>query len=143
MPKGAPRHDRADVTESDQPDRLPRDLYSLERAPLPLPAPQGGVCRRDAARRGEHEPQGVLGRGDRVALGGVGDDDAVLGGRLYVYVVDTDAGASYSLEVPGPLYNIGGDLRGAADNEAVVIPDLLEQFFRAEIEEDVHLEVSL
>ena len=78
-----------------------------------------------------------------VLLGGVGDDDAVLGSRLYVYVVDTDAGASDSLELPGSLYNIGGDLRGAADNEAVVIPDLLEQFFGAEIEEDVHLEVLL
>ena len=34
-------------------------------------------------------------------------------------------------------------LRGAADDEAVVIPDRLQQLFRAEVEEDVHLEVLL
>ena len=34
------------------------------------------------------------------------------------------------------------DLRGAADDEAVVLADLLEQLLRAEVEEDVHLEVS-
>jgi hypothetical protein len=85
----------------------------------------------------------MLGRGDRVALRGVGDDDAVLGSGLYMYVVNADAGASDSLEVHGPLYYIGGDFRGAADDETVVIPDLLEQFFRAEVEEDVHLEILL
>ena len=42
----------------------------------------------------------VLGRGDRVALGGVGDDDAVLGSRLYVYVVDTDAARPMALSFP-------------------------------------------
>ena len=85
----------------------------------------------------------MLGCGDRVALRGVGDDDAMLGSGLYVYVVNADAGASDSLEYPGPLYYIGGDFRGAADDEAVVIPDLPEQFFRAEVEEDVHLEIFL
>ena len=105
--QGAARHDGADVTEPDEPERLLRDLDALERAPLPLPVPQGRVRGRDAPRGREHEPQGVLGRGDRVALGGVGDDDAALGGGLYVYVVHADAGASYGLEVLGPLYHLG------------------------------------
>src|SRR5829696_1633975 len=142
-PQCAPCHDGADVTKTDQPDRLLRHLDTFERAPLPLPTPQGRVRGRDTPRHSEHEPQGMLGRGDRVALRGVGDDDAVLGSGLYIYVVNADAGASDSLEVNGPPYYIGGDFRSAADDETVVIPDLLEQFFRAEVEEDVHLEILL
>src|SRR5215213_3501257 len=119
--EGAARHDRADVTEPDQADRLLRDLDTLERAPLPLSVPQGRVRGRDAPGHREHEPQGVLSRGDRVALRGVGDDDAAFGSGLDVYVVHADAGASDGLEVPGPLYYLGGNLGGAANDEAVVI----------------------
>src|ERR671920_1612634 len=104
---------------------------------------QGRVRGRDAPCHCKHEPQCVLGRGDSIALRGVGDDDAAFGSGLYVYVVHADAGAPDSFEVPGPLYYLSGDFRGTPDDQAVVIPDLLEQFFRAEVEEDVHLEVLL
>jgi hypothetical protein len=69
----------------------------------------------------------VLGGGHRVALGGVGDQDAVLGRRLHVYVIHPYASAPDRLEVLRPLYNLGCDLRRAADDEAVVIPNPLEE----------------
>ena len=141
--KGATRDDSADVAEPDQAERLARNLHALEGAPLPLPVPQGRVRRGDASRGGEHEPQGVLRRGHRVALRGVGDDDAALGGGLYIYVVHPDARAAYGLQVICPLHYLGTHPGGAADYETVVLSDRLQQLLRSESESDVDLEVSL
>ena len=85
----------------------------------------------------------MLRRGHRVALGGVGDDDAALGGGIYVYVVHADAGAAYGLEVVGPVHYLGGNPGGAAHDQAVVVPDGLQQLFGAEAEAHVHLEILL
>ncbi len=52
------------------------------------------VRRRDVARQRQHQADRVLRGGDGVALGGVDDDDAALGRRLDVDVVDADAGAA-------------------------------------------------
>jgi hypothetical protein len=76
----------------------------------------------------------VLGGGYRVALGRVGYQDAALGSRLYVYVVHPDAGPPDGLEVLRPLYDLGGDLRRAADNEAVVFAYPLQKLPGAEVE---------
>src|SRR5918998_1650147 len=85
----------------------------------------------------------MLGGGYRVALRGVGDDNAALGGRLYVNVVHADAGAAYGLEVVGLLQDLSRYLGGAADYEAVVRTYLLQKLVRAQVQEDVHLEVLL
>ena len=85
----------------------------------------------------------MLGGGHGVALRGVGDDDAALGGRLNVYVVHAYPRAAYGLEVIGPVNDLRGDLGGAADDEAVVLAYLLQQLVRAQVEEYVYFEFSL
>ena len=84
----------------------------------------------------------MLGRGDRVALGALATMMPCLVAASMSMLSTPMPARPIALSFPARS-NIGGDLRGAADNEAVVIPDLLEQFFGAEIEEDVHLEVLL
>ena len=65
---------------------------------------------RDVAREREHQRHGVLGGGDDVRLRRVGDDDAALGRRLDVDVVDADAGAADHLQVVGAVDQVGGQL---------------------------------
>lgn len=78
-------------------------------------------------------------RGDRVAAGGVHDDDTVFGGGLDIDVVDADSGAADDLEVLGGLEDLGGDLGLAADDQAVELGDDLDQFILLEARLDDHL----
>nr|WP_207955788.1 hypothetical protein [Rubrobacter marinus] len=129
------------MPEPDEPERLLGDLDPLERAPLPLAALQGGVGHGDLPGDREHQPEGLLGRRDRVALRGVGDDDPALRRRLDVYVVHADAGSPDRLEVLRPLDDLCGDLRGAPDDEPVVLADGLQKLLRREAQGDVDLEL--
>ena len=49
---------------------------------------------RNGARHRQHESEGVLGDGNRIAAGSIHDHDAALGGRIEIDVVDAHAGAS-------------------------------------------------
>jgi hypothetical protein len=120
-PHGAPGDDGPHVPEPYEPEGFLGDLDAFEGAPIPLSTPQRAVRSRDAPRRGEHQSEGVLGGGNRVARGGVGDQDSVLGRRLYVYVVHPDAGSPDGLEVLRPLYYLRRNAGRAADYEAVVL----------------------
>jgi hypothetical protein len=83
----------------------------------------------------------MFGGGYRVALRGVGDEDAALGSRLYIYVIYADAGPADGLEPLSPLYDLSRDLRRAADYEAIVVAYPLQEFLWAEADEDIHLEL--
>ncbi len=131
------------MPEPDQAERLLRNLYALERTSLPLSVAERAIRSRYVPGGGEHQTQRVLGGGDGVALGGVGDQDAALGSRFDVYVVHPDAGPADRLQVVGGLYYLGGDLGGAPDYESVVFPDLLGKLFRREAEQHVDFELLL
>ncbi len=111
--------DRADIAAADDAQRLAGDLDAHEAVLLPLAGLGGGVGLRNLPRQREHQRDGVLGGGDRIAERRVHHDHALGGGGRDVDVVDADAGAADHLEVLGLLQELGGDLGGRADGEAV------------------------
>ena len=114
-----------------------------ELAALPLAALQRRVRLRDVAGHGEHHGHRVLAGRYRVALRGVGHDDALRCGRWHVYVVDAHAGTADDLQVFAGLDNLFGDLGLAADNECVIVLDLLDQLLLGELGLDVDLHTRL
>ncbi len=92
----------ADPAEADHAERLAVELGALELRPLPLAGGQRGVRLRHIAAERQHQRQGVLGGGDGVRFGRVGDDHAALGRGRDVYVVDPGAGAADHLQAASP-----------------------------------------
>src|SRR4029078_5503879 len=78
---------------------------------------------RDLPGAGEHHGDGVLGGGDRVAEGGVHHHDPLGGGGGDFAVVDTDPGPADDAQTAGLGDQVGGQLGGRADGEAVVVAD--------------------
>ena len=99
---GALGDELADAAEADHAERLAVELGALELGPVPAPVDQRAVRLRDVAEQGQRQRQGVLGGGDRVRLGRVGDDDPAAGRGRDVDVVDAGAGAADHLQVGRP-----------------------------------------
>src|SRR5260221_1187471 len=95
---------------------------------------------RRVAAEGEHQRQGVLGRGTRVRFGGVGDDDAPPGSGGNVDVVDAGAGPADHLEAAGALDQVRRDLGGGANQDRVVLADRLAQLVLRHLEAEVDIE---
>ena len=68
-------------------------------------------------------------------------DDAALGRRLDVHVVDADARPPDRSQAPGAGDQLGGELGGRADHDAVVLCDALGELLGAPVHPDVHVEV--
>ena len=96
---------------------------------------------RDVAKERQREGKGVLGGGDGVRFGGVGDDDAAARRGRDVDVVDAGAGAADHLEVGGALDQLGGHLGRRADQDRVVGADRLGQLLVRHLEPEVDIEV--
>ena len=117
---GALGDELADAAEADHAEGLAVELGALELGPLPGAAGQRAVRLRDVAAEGEHQGQRVLGGGDRVRFGRVGDDHAAAGGGRDVDVVDAGSGAADHLEPLAALDQLGGHLGRRADQDRVV-----------------------
>ena len=96
---------------------------------------------RDVARLRQQQRDRLLGGADDVGLRRVHDHDAAAGGLLDVDVVEADPGARDDLEVGRRRQHLGGDLRGAADDQGVVGPDLPDQVALRQVGAHVDLEV--
>ena len=99
---GALGDELADAAEADHAEGLAVELGALELGAVPAAGDQRGVRLRDVAEEGEGQRQRVLGGGDRVRLGRVGDDDPAPGRGRDVDVVDAGAGAADHLQVGRP-----------------------------------------
>jgi hypothetical protein len=137
---GAGGDELADAAEPEHAEHLLVDLHPAELRALPLAAGQRAVRLRDVARQREHQRHGVLRGGDDVRLRRVGDDDAALGGRLDVDVVDPDPGAPDHAQVVGLLDQLRGQLRGRPDQDRVVVADALGQLLVAPVDPEVDVE---
>ncbi len=69
----------------------------------------------------------MFGGGADVALGGVRDDDTVVGGGVDVDVVDADAGPADDDEFGGGLEQRPRDVRAGADDERIGVGNGVEQ----------------
>ena len=136
-PESPPRHLLADSAEAEHAERLACELDPAVRASFPAALLQRGMGLRDVARKGDEEADRVLRGGDDRGVWRVGDDDPAARGRLDVDVVDPDSGPSDHLQPLGTLDQLGGQLRGRADDDRVVAADdLLERALGI----DVHVE---
>ena len=117
----------ADPAEAEHAQRLAFELDPAPGRALPATLLERGVSLRDVAGKGDQEPDRVLGRrGDR-RLRRVGDDDPAPRGGLHVDVVHPHSGPADHLQAPGALEHLGGQLGCGADDDAVVVADLVAQ----------------
>ena len=115
--------DGADIAAADDAERLAGELDAHEAVLLPLAGLRRGIGLRDLAGEREHHRDGVLGGGDRIAEGRVHDDHALRRRGRDLDIVDADAGAADDLQVLRLLEDLGRDLGGGADGEAVIVAD--------------------
>ena len=85
----------------------------------------------------------MLGGGDDVGLRGVRHDDPALGGGLDVDVVHPHPGPADDLELIGALEQVGGELGGRADQDAVVLADRAGQLAVGPVGLDVDVEAGV
>ena len=136
-PARAPRHLLADPAEPEHAERLAGELEAAVARALPAALLERRVRLRDVPREREQQPDRVLrGRDDR-RLGRVGDDDAAPRRGVHVDVVDPDARAPDHLQPVGPLDQVRVELRRRADDDRVVVADLL-----GEVAVRVHVHVE-
>jgi hypothetical protein len=83
----------------------------------------------------------VLGGRQGVRARGVADDDAAAGRRRDVDVVDAGAGAADDLQAVGAGDQVGRDLGRAADDDRVVVGDVVGDLLGAPVQLDVDREV--
>ena len=120
---GAVGDDRADIAAADDAERLGENLDAQKFVLFPFAGARRGVGFGNLARQRQHQGDGVLGGGDRIAERRVHHDDAAGGRRRNVDVVDADAGAADHLQAFRLLQHFGGDFGRGADGEPVEAVD--------------------
>ena len=110
---------RADPAEADDAERLAVQLDALPLRALPAAGHERRVGLGDVAGLGQQQGHGLLGRREDVRLRGVDHHDATLGGRGHVDVVEADAGPADHDQVGAGRQDLGGHLRGRADDQGV------------------------
>ena len=136
-------YDRADIAAADHPKRLAGDLDAHEFVLFPLAGLGRRVRGGDLARERQHQADGVLGRGDGIAVGRVHHDDALGGRGREIDIVDPDAGAADDLEVLGAIEQLGGNLGGRADGKPVELADHFRELILVESGLDRRLDAAV
>ena len=132
-PAGPLRHELADPPEAEDSEGLLEQLHAGEVRPLPAARGQRGVGLGHVAGQRQQERHRVLGGRDHVGLRGVGHDDAPLGGRGHVDVVDPHAGAADRAQPSCAGDQIGVELGRRADQDAVELADPLGELLTAPV----------
>ena len=142
QPLRAVGDDRADIAAADDAERLAGQLDPHEARFLPLAGLRRAIGGRDLAGQREHHRDRVLGGGDRVAVGRVHDDDAALGRRRHVDIVDADAGAPDDFQRVRGGEQLGRDLGRRAHRQPVITGDAAAQFGRIEPGRDIGFDAA-
>ena len=135
--------DRADIARADQAQRLGGELHPHEAVLLPLAGLGGLVRLGQVAGEREHQRDGVLGGGDRVAERRVHHHHAGGGRGGDVDIVDADAGAAHDLELLRRGEHVLGHLGRGTDGEPVIAADHRDQLVLRLAGDLVHLDPAL
>ena len=136
---GNPGHMGADLAQAHHAQLFLVELVAHIGLAVPAAGHGAGVGVGHVARQRQHQGQGVLGRGDRVALGRIHHDHAPLGGGRHIHVVDTNAGAANDAQLGGGLDDVGGHLGAGADHQGVVLADDRLELCRRQAGAHIHL----
>src|SRR5438046_1877212 len=132
--EGAAGHLLADVAESHDPERLPRELGEARRREVtdpPLAGDDVVVLPDELLRHGQHERERVLGDGDRVGSAVVADGDPRLSGRLDVDPVVAGADGLAELELRRRAVEVRPEARAGEADEVLGVVDRVEEFGRS------------
>ncbi len=138
--QGAPGNDRADIAAADNAERLAEQLDPHKARLFPFPGLRRAVGRGDLAGQREHHRDRVLGRGDRIAVRRIHDDDAALGRGRDVNIINADPGPADHLEGVGGGDQLRGDLGRRAHREPVIPGDAETQLGRAKADFNISLD---
>ena len=125
QPERAVGDDRADIAATDDAERLAENLHAEKFVLLPFAGAGRGVGLGDLPGQRQHQRDGMLGGGDRIAERRVHHDDAARRRRRDVDIVDADAGAADHFQLLRPLQYFCGDLGRGADRQPVEAVDCL------------------
>ena len=107
---GHPGHVGADLAEPHHPKFLLVELVAHIFLAVPAAGHGARVGMGHMARQREHQGQGMLCRGNGVALRGIHHNHAPLGRRGHIDVVDPHAGTANDAEFVGRFDDLGGHL---------------------------------
>ncbi len=130
----------ANFAEADDADDLVENFTPLELFLVPFAGLEGGGAPGNVPGKCQHHRDGVFGGGHDIACRCVHDDDAALGSRRNIDIVETDAGASDHLQPSGRFEQIFGHLCRAPDDQCIVIAD--NGFERRRCEAGFHVHVD-
>ena len=116
------------------------EFDTLELLTVPFAGLHARIGLGNKAGGREHQREGVLRGRDRIAAGGIHDDDAVFGGRIDVDIVDADACTADDLEILGGFKDGRGHLGLATDHQSVELGNDLDQllFLEAGLDNNFH-----
>ena len=117
-----------DFPQSDNPQGFFVNFGTNILFAIPLPLFDGMVGVGDVARQGQHHGDGVFGRGDRIALRRVDDDDSLAGGGGDIHVIDPNSSATDNFELRPGGNDFFGDLGSRSNHQGIVFGNHRHQF---------------
>jgi len=136
-------NDRTDVARADQAQSLGGEFDAHEAVLLPLARLGRGIGLRQLAGEREHQRDGVLGGGDRVAERGVHDDDTLGRSSRNIDIVDADPGTADDLEVGRRVEDRLGHLGRGTDGKAIILADDPGELFGRLAGDDIDFAAAL
>ena len=123
----------AHMAGSEDAEGLALQLGAYELGAIPLAVFHALVGAGRVARNSEHQRHRLLGSRYDVGQRRIAYDDATLGGRLAVDVVDADAGAPDDLELLARLDDLARHRGGRTDDQGIVIGNHIEQLLGSSV----------
>ena len=136
---GHPGHVGADLAQPHHAQLLFIELIAHIGLAVPATGHGAGMGVGHMARQRQHQGQGVLGGGDRVALWGVHHQHPALGGGGHIDVVDPYTGPADDAQLLGGLDHRGGNGGARANHQGVVVADDRLKLLGRQARVDIHL----
>ena len=134
---------RPDVAAPDDPQHLAGQLHAHEAGFLPFPGLGAQVGGGNLPGEREHQRNGVLGGGDRIAERRVHHQHALRGRRGDIDIVDADAGPADDLQPCRRIEDFAGHAGGRPDGQPVIRADDALQFVRRHARFDIRIDPVL